>query len=204
MYGKRIQVGVNIPSCTQEEVLFTCAPECYAALVFCEIMNHDQVIMIRNLKRYCKYSGYLDSFQFEGFYPINHTFSAICMDAVYMDHYHPQSILHDFNKAYLGFSQTNGEYISTGHWECGEFGGDRTFKFLLQICAASASGAKLRYSTFHNDSLKAEFHHLLEQIVSKECTVGSLLSILFKHCAHTGKTVSEYVALELATGMSNA
>ena len=76
----------------------------------------------------------------------------------------PSNLKRELVKAYAGFSCVANKKISTGHWGCGAFNGDKQLKALIQIIAASVSSNTLifycrgdskffdRFSNFKNDS----------------------------------------------------
>ncbi len=159
-----------IPSATQEEVLFSCAPECFPTIFLTETLESDEIILIHGVYRYSLYSGYADTFQFNGYAPLPDTlnttttssnepfsFSVLVMDAAYSNHFQLPKIQTDINKALLAFwafahshSHSHSALnplqrvsISTGGWGCGAFGGDRTAKLLQQILALLVANGAL-------------------------------------------------------------
>eukprot|EP01100_Stratorugosa_tubuloviscum_P010887 TRINITY_DN474_c1_g4_i1.p1 TRINITY_DN474_c1_g4~~TRINITY_DN474_c1_g4_i1.p1 ORF type:complete len:816 (+),score=338.17 TRINITY_DN474_c1_g4_i1:42-2489(+) len=177
--NKRLQIWEMIGSATQEEILFSCCPDAMIAMVVCDVIKKDEVIIIENVVRYSEYSGYANSFKFTGFYDrcVNKQFNILAADAVFKQHWQPQSILRDINKAYIGFSyfaQLN-QSIATGHWGCGAFGGNKLSKFLQQICAASLAHATLDYSTFKENENSTFFNSIFNQLISKRVKISDLV-----------------------------
>ncbi|CEM08221.1 unnamed protein product [Vitrella brassicaformis CCMP3155] len=63
--------------------------------------------------------------------------------------------------------------IVTGRWGCGVFGGDKAFKFIQQLCAATAaSNVTLEYSTFHDAHTEKLFGELLSLMREHKVTVA--------------------------------
>ncbi|KXS15314.1 hypothetical protein M427DRAFT_155480 [Gonapodya prolifera JEL478] len=92
--NKRVHIHRIIASCTQEEVLFTACPESGG--------------LVRGVRRFCSYTGYMDTFQFVDVDPAERhpdPFTILIADACYSEHC------------------------------CGVFGGDKAHKFLQQIVA---------------------------------------------------------------------
>ena len=69
--------------------------------------------------------------------------------------------MREIRKAYAGFSNTNmyptnrprKSTVSTGNWGCGDFGGDKEIKFLIQWIAASLAKVKVLNFCTYNDGL---------------------------------------------------
>ncbi|KAI8839947.1 Poly glycohydrolase [Chytridium lagenaria] len=152
--NKRIHIHSIISSCTQEEVLFSCAPEAFLAMAICETLQDGEVVLVRNARRYTDYTGYLDTFRYNGFYggdtvpsPPPRLLDILVLDAVYRDHFSIHNTTRDMSKAFIAFKAMRGIPIVTGHWGCGIFGGNKVHKFLQQLCAASeAACERLDYS----------------------------------------------------------
>ncbi|KAI8910063.1 hypothetical protein DFJ77DRAFT_115607 [Powellomyces hirtus] len=129
--NRRIHIHCIIPSATQEEVLFSCCPEAFVSLILYDTLEDDEVAVIRNVRRYVRYSGYLDTFRCEGFFREGHTAvttqphtgiqtqsqsgslrsavsadrieTLLVADAVTGWHRQPRSVDRDLTKAYLVF-----------------------------------------------------------------------------------------------------
>jgi len=94
-----------------------CCPEFNVGMLFFGAMEHDCVILVRGVRRYSKYSGYLSSFRFVG--PMMSPPGCNCtgrepslsfpdqtiltMDAVFSNHFSEKSVARDVRKAVLGF-----------------------------------------------------------------------------------------------------
>jgi len=171
-----IHIGCIIPSLTQEEVLFSCAPEAFISMLINDRLRDRDVVVIKNVRRYCEYTGYLYSFRFTGFYKYS-IFNILVIDACYMQHFKRKNIDRDMNKAYLGFLLCNSK-ISTGHWGCGAFGGEKVSKFLQQLCAAVVANVDLDYSTFKDEDYKAKFNTILNTLKTNNINVSRVYEIL--------------------------
>lgn len=184
--NKYIHSGFIIASLTQEEVLFSCCPETFLSMMFCQKLEENEVIIVRGVKRFSKYSGFRNSFKWEGFYdhPERATQNIIIMDASEAKdvQFKPSTIIRDLNKAYLGFSSCLGT-ISTGGWGTGAFGGDKTLKFLQQLCAYSVIKSngldiKMTYSCFGDASGFDQLNAIFSALIEKKLTVGALVKLM--------------------------
>jgi len=183
--NRNLHLGAIIPSMTQEEILFSCCPECFVGILFCEKFRKDEVMVISGVKRYSTYSGFGSTFRYCGFEKKNEKIhNILVMDASRYARYQFQSkvMQRDLNKAYTVFKLCGGK-ISTGHWGCGVFCGDKTLKFLQQLCAAATSGTILDYSTFSDEECFTKFQQLLEHCINNNVTVG----LIFQLCKNMGK-----------------
>jgi hypothetical protein len=174
--NRDLQIHMNIPSCTQEEILFSCAPACFIGLLICERMSDAEVITIRHVRRVAKYTGYLDTFRFAGMYEHpNERFDVVAADACVFSHFATAQIVRDLNKGVNAFSVSGGA-ISSGAWGCGAFGGDFAAK-TVQMLAASAVTDTFLFLSAMNERL-ADAQQLLDAAVDAELTVGDCARLL--------------------------
>ena len=179
--NRQIHIGRVIPSHTQEEILFSCAPEAFVPLLFVETFLNNEVVHIQNVQRYCEYSGYQESFRFEG--PWNHSdrFDILVMDAVEGNHFDPTAIMRDIKKAYLGFSTVEPmKRIVTAGWGSGIFKGDPLLKFLQQLCAAEMANVSLDYAFFKEKDLQLKCTYVYNLLTSKGVEVTDLIQFLLQ------------------------
>ena len=176
--NKKLQIHRLIPSCTQEEVLFSVASECLLSLLFIPILEASDAVVIRHVWRHCDYDGYLDSFTFKC--PLEELWleEVVAIDACTSNHF-AQSV-RDLKKCYAGFASVQSEIISTGKWGCGVFAGDTAHKFLQQLMCAQLCGKSLAYSSYRNQEELDRFQALLELIRERKPTYGWLLSAMTK------------------------
>ena len=149
--NKQLHIGCIIPSCTQEEVMFSVRPELFVALPLFECLKDDEVACVYNTKRLSEYKGYGGTFSFSGPCADDSIQDTIIIDAIvnrWESQFSPDGIQRDLQKAFMGF--VGHSVIATGHWGCGIFRGDKCLKFLQQAIAARQSKSVLRYSTFGN------------------------------------------------------
>eukprot|EP01126_Amoeba_proteus_P040499 TRINITY_DN4320_c0_g1_i4.p1 TRINITY_DN4320_c0_g1~~TRINITY_DN4320_c0_g1_i4.p1 ORF type:complete len:421 (+),score=105.92 TRINITY_DN4320_c0_g1_i4:1484-2746(+) len=180
--NKDLHIGTIISSLTQEEVLFSCCPECFVGLLFTEQFRSDEVMIISGVRRYSKYQGYQRTFQWTGFYPDLKFHDVVVIDANHRAKQFSSRILQrDLNKAWYSFLKCPSTIISTGHWGCGIFGGDKTLKFLQQLCAATLTMVTLDYSTFNDERCKEEFDLLLKTLDEGHVTIGELYQTMEKY-----------------------
>lgn len=173
--NRDLHIHSIIASLTQEEVLFSTCPELFPALLVCERMDDDEVIVLGGARRVCEYKGYLRSFRFTGYRDDRKVQEVLAADAVFYDHFTPASVTRDLNKVWLGFTSCRGRSISTGHWGCGVFGGNRVAKFLQQCCAAALADVSLDYSTFGDDDTARALGDLFATLSKSGATVGALV-----------------------------
>ena len=118
--------------------------------------------------------------------------NVLALDASNRLSFNPSTVIRDLNKAWVGFKHST-NVISTGHWGCGAFGGDETFKFLQQVCVATILDKKLEYSTFKSQEFKNDFNSLLEQISRKSKTVGDVIQALLAFNSHDTTSFRDYI-----------
>ena len=158
--NQRVHIHQVIASATQEEILFkyvvslscvsvipmtylatsidcsneySCCPELFIALLLYGILTDQESAVVRNVRRYTHYEGYLDSFRFTGIYgmeednahavPLSHSKDdlkmnrpslsivhpcVLVMDACYSDHFSTAHLQRDLNKGMLPFSAVLG------------------------------------------------------------------------------------------------
>ncbi|MCO5557670.1 hypothetical protein L7F22_011239 [Adiantum nelumboides] len=172
--NKALHIHKIIPSATQEEVLFSACPEAFPGILICDILKDREAIVIRNVRRLVKYKGYASTFKFEGLYTGVRLHDIVAADATNRMHFTKIMNERDLNKAYLAFSAASATKISTSHWGCGAFHGDKHHKFLQQVCASALAGVPLDYSTFGDSQIATSFKQLLGLIGSRNHTIGSV------------------------------
>lgn len=163
---------------TQEELILGTSPETCVIVLFNEVLETNEAVLITGAKRYGDYSGYGNGSRFIG--PSSQTWNwnerkILAIDAICW----PDRQLSDNTfdrelcKAWTGFQALKGSSISTGNWGCGAFGGNPRIKCLVQVMAASMAGVrKLDFYTFGEKGLSAELKSALQ--VMKGQTVGWL------------------------------
>lgn len=118
--NRQLHIGCIIPSFTQEEVLFAVAPDCYPALLIAETLDDNEAFVIRGLRRYVDYTGYLSTFTMTSLFRQRPSFATLAIDSVMVHHFDPRNIIRDLNKAYIGFKACKAEkQLSTASWGCG-------------------------------------------------------------------------------------
>jgi poly(ADP-ribose) glycohydrolase len=179
--NRQIHIGRVIPSHTQEEILFSCAPEAFVALLFVETLLNNEILLIQNVRRFCEYSGYQESFCFEGPWYNSDRFDILVMDAVEGNHFDPTAIMRDIKKAYLGFSTVGTmKRIVSGAWGSGLFKGDSLLKFLQQLCAAEMANVSLDYAFFKEKDLQLKCTYVYNLLTSKGVGVNDLVQFLLQ------------------------
>lgn len=196
--NKFLHIGKIIPSATQEEVLFSIRPECFVGLLFSEMLQANEAIVITGARRFNNYSGYLRTFQYKGLHDESsepNVPTIIAIDALVNSgnkQFNDDRIARDTNKAYLGFAGVQAPVpsttehltfssISTGQWGCGAFMGDPTLKCIQQILAAAQAGVThLHYSAFHDVALAEKLTVILHGLQKRGITVGELYQCLVR------------------------
>lgn len=188
-----------IPSATQEEILFSCCPEAFPAILVSEPMNDNEIILLKGCRRFCKYKGYGESFEFDGFYGGDKLEDILAIDAAMgpgIFQYQKNGFYRDYLKLLIGFDavvrSTKKQKVSTGHWGCGVFGNDKTCKFLQQWCAASVLGVEIKYSIYSGSSsddmrIYQNFQRLIQKISLSHCSVQTIFKWIFDYGENTPK-----------------
>ena len=140
--NKFIGGGVLGFGCVQEEIRFLICPEFIVSMLFTEVMQDNECVVITGAEMFSKYTGYSDTYKFDK----NHVdrtnrdclkrrmTQLVAMDAIpYYDdkrkQYQARKINRDIQKAFISFNSTNTKAtIATGNWGCGAFGGDPELK----------------------------------------------------------------------------
>jgi poly(ADP-ribose) glycohydrolase len=157
------------------------------AILVCETLQPDEVVILRGCERFVDYCGFSDSFQFVGPYSDSNPGciqDIMVMDACPGDYYTQKNIDQDLNKAWVAFAEVNKETIVTGKWGCGAFGGDPVVKLLQQLCAASIHVDKINwldYSTSGDHQLVAQLKDLAQQLERKRKTVADVYQMMVKY-----------------------
>lgn len=94
------------------------------------------------------------------------------------DSFSHQQMVRDLNKAWLGFSKCVTLPVSTGHWGCGAFGGNKTLKFLQQLCASSLAGTPLEYSTYRDTECKQWFQQIHATLLERSVSVKQVVEMI--------------------------
>eukprot|EP01112_Ceratiomyxa_fruticulosa_P019505 TRINITY_DN6397_c0_g1_i3.p1 TRINITY_DN6397_c0_g1~~TRINITY_DN6397_c0_g1_i3.p1 ORF type:complete len:423 (+),score=64.11 TRINITY_DN6397_c0_g1_i3:350-1618(+) len=178
--NKRLHIHSIIPSATQEEVLFSCCPEAFPGILFCETLLDDEAIIISGCRRFSKYKGYLFTFEFTGDIdpPAHPPQDIIVIDAVCHNHFNKAFQLRDLNKIYLGFKPVENTKISTGMFGCGIFRGDKSHKFLQQVCVATVANVELDFSSFKEEATARHFRQILQKIQQADLRIKEAYNIM--------------------------
>ena len=206
-----MQTGSIIPSATQEEILFSLRQEMLIAMMLCQRINENEIIIVRNVPRLFNSTGYSQNFRFSS--PLPSIMSLISnpentqnsqvfvRDASYEDHFLPCSYLKDMGKFFTackicknsGKEKIFNSSLSTGSWGCGAFGWDRTYKFMQQLLGAKITGIKLFYSCFMNEEYKKKTEILYNKISQKFNDTGELWRWMVEFKGKNAEEWKEYV-----------
>mmetsp|Transcript_108432 Transcript_108432/g.329631 ORF Transcript_108432/g.329631 Transcript_108432/m.329631 type:complete len:454 (-) Transcript_108432:116-1477(-) len=183
--------GCFIPSCTQEEILQVCCPEFNVGMLHQGMMLDFEVVVVHGVRRFSRYTGYGDGFQYAGAWSGSPSVQSILtIDATTKKHYAEESVLRDVRKAYLGFRGCS--MVSTGRWGCGAFGGSPPHKFAQQLVAASLAGCTLHFSTFGSPD---ECDVVLEAVAAARPSAAALLMATLAASSERRGFTSRLVAL---------
>jgi len=211
--------GVLRSGLVQEEIRFTICPELIAAMLFSEAMQDTEAISVIGVEQFSCYSGYGDSFRFEGRMKDStdrdtsgrRLSCLVAMDAIRFSgdkelQFRKDKVERELNKAFVAFGGWNrGEVrlpaVATGNWGCGAFGGDPRLKLLIQLMAASEAERDLAYFTFGDEELMLDGGKVWSKLVEDEITVGQLFGsvVSFYNSTKTkdGKELFEWVLGQL-------
>jgi poly(ADP-ribose) glycohydrolase len=169
-------IGFGITG-TQEEMLFGSSPELCISMLFCDTLEENEGISITGARRVSLFNGYGLNVTLKSFLPIDHQTwrnrIVIAIDALDLSDYvensfqkqiEPSNLKRELVKAYAGFSCVLNKNISTGHWGCGAFNGDKSVKALIQILAAIASSNKLIFYCRGDTQFFERFSNLKKDI----------------------------------------
>ncbi|CAF3257175.1 unnamed protein product [Rotaria socialis] len=185
--NKHIHIHRIIPSATQEEVLFSCCPEAFLSILACETLEDDEIVILRGCKRFVEYTGYADTFAYQGHYHEQNPAyiqDILVMDACFSGQFTRTHIDRDLAKAWAAFYKSKDEIIVTGNWGCGVFGGDLTFKFLQQLCAAMILGdhfKRLDYSVYNDEQLASNLKNYLAKMETNKKTIADIYQMMIEY-----------------------
>lgn len=151
--------GVLTKGCVQEEIQFLISPECIAARFFCEPLTAAEVLVMRGVERWSRYTGYGDTFQFAGDY-VDHcpvvgnqlVRVVVAFDALLFrgreSQTSPRNLARELNKAYAAFFAEADEgrpvrAMATSSWGCGTNArglGSSCLTCLVCSCAGAFGG----------------------------------------------------------------
>lgn len=188
--------GVLGWGCVQEEIRFIICPELIAACLLTEVLEKNEAIVITGVEQYCRYSGYSNTFRFEGDFvdttPRDNFGRRLCklvaIDAVKFRkkeiQYKKDLLTRELNKAFVGYHCPQSDMlvaVAGGNWGCGAYRGDPRLKCLLQLMAASLARRDLLYFTFGDEPLRDEVFQMYSTLTDKHVTIGSLYQILCQY-----------------------
>jgi hypothetical protein len=194
--NKQVQIGCIIPSATQEEIMFSIIPEAMLAVLVFERLSDDEAGLIHGARRFCNYTGYYDTFKYDGPCAPHDDGAGQPATIVVIDalenygnlQFEEDPFKRDVAKAFMAFRcvrkvrrspQTTNEgdlvpVIATGGWGCGIFRGDQTLKFVQQLIAASLAKCKLVYCTFGAQEREHSFKMIAHRLQSRNVTVAEV------------------------------
>ncbi|KAK2178363.1 hypothetical protein NP493_546g02053 [Ridgeia piscesae] len=189
--NKYIGGGVLGEGCVQEEIRFVICPELLVSLLFTEVLEKNEAVIITGSQRYSRYKGYATSFEWDGGYEDTiardnwgrHCTQVTAIDAINVKRdvdcqFEADSMLRELNKAYVGFydpyNQRHKTAVATGNWGCGAFGGDSRLKALIQLMAAAVAERDVCYFTYKDNKLTQDIYDIHQLITDRRLTVGDV------------------------------
>ncbi|XP_054711847.1 poly(ADP-ribose) glycohydrolase-like isoform X2 [Uloborus diversus] len=195
--NKFVGGGVLGQGCVQEEIRFIICPELIVSRLFVERLALTEALIITGVEQYNKYSGYSDSFKWEGNFedPVSRDkwgrkyTQVVAIDAKSFSdiaqQFEPSYIERELNKAYSGFYEyakpENLTAIATGNWGCGAFKGNPQMKFVIQLMAASQVGRSILYFTFGSKQLKEDLKNIYDFLSEKNLNIGDIWRLLMMY-----------------------
>ena len=199
--------GVLQDGNVQEELYFAVHPELYLSMLFCEVMDDNEAIVIVGAERVAEYSGYGSPAKFTKVHDdmrvldregrLNHHMVAIDARPYNWDSAQQFSLtetLRELNKARIGFNGDEHETpacrrpIVTGNWGCGMFCGDPQLKSLLQWIAATAAARDVVYMVHKDRRLTHQFEEIEEKY--RGTPANALLTAIWKVIETHGKSLN--------------
>lgn len=205
--------GVLGLGCVQEEILFLVHVEPIVSMLFTELLIESEALTIVGAMRFNLVTGYSKTFEWVGNMQDRPRLDSegrydrhiVAIDAVNFTgreriQFHPRQIQRELNKALIGFlgdpKETGKRMVATGRWGCGAFSGNDHLKFLIQWCAASATGRPLHYISWEPELISG-MSEVSASLTSKR--VSEVVQVLFRMPEAVGPSVFGYVLKALAS-----
>jgi len=198
--NKFVGGGVLGQGLVQEEIRFIICPELIASMLFTEVLEDNEVLVVHGAQQYSRYTGYSDTYRFNGRFIDTTEFdisnrrqtTIVAMDATRfntdMAQFKEAAIRRELNKAFVGFQSTQPasdrsclNAVATGNWGCGAFKGNPQLKLLIQLMAARVVGRKVCYFTFKDTALVRSGWEVYRLIVDHGVTVGDLYKLIIQY-----------------------
>ena len=214
------------PSGTQEELLLGISPQALpVGILNAEPLLDNESIIITGAKKHADYKDYgLDAF-YTGKnmqcwdWPSR---KIIAIDAIpfqdgtgdnrfmqMQEHLLKREII----KCFVGLQAAKGLGVSTGHWGCGAFGGDKEVKAIIQVIAASMADVKhMNFFAFGDEAFTEQFITMMDDLYNCDVRVSGLWNILLRESKILKQPVSfkdkydpdPYLFNKISTNLSKA
>ena len=192
------------PGGTQEELLLGVSPQALPiAILSAHRLRDNESIVITGAKKYANYRDYgLDAFYTRD--NAQHwewsSRKIIAIDAIpfeggtgenrYMQ-MQENLLKREINKCFVGLQAAKGLGVSTGHWGCGAFGGDKEIKAIIQVIAATMAEVKhLNFFAFGDNTFAEQFTNMLDDLYQHDVRVNRLWDILLNESKLAKEPVS--------------
>lgn len=185
-------IGYGITG-TQEEMIFGSSPELCIAMLFCDTLTDSEAICIIGARRVAFFDGYGLDIKVKSFLSLyNQNWSnrivlaidALCfsddIEESLKEQLEEKNLYRELLKAYNGFRLVGEtvKTISTGHWGCGCFNGDKYLKALIQLTAASLATTNLIFYSFHDFEFVTNFDKILTKLKNLNYKVARLWDLI--------------------------
>nr|KAI8765243.1 poly(ADP-ribose) glycohydrolase-like [Biomphalaria glabrata] len=217
--NKLVGGGVLGRGLVQEEIRFIICPEMIVSRLFTETLLDNEVLIMTGCERFCKYTGYSDTFKFAGNY-IDQTswdswgrrmIDVVAMDALVVrgnprDQFKLYPLKRELNKAYCAFHDDyrnselyqNAGYhpspVCTGNWGCGAFKGDKHLKAVIQMMAASYAGREIYYCTFGDAEFTRDLQLLHIMLRKYNIKISKMMMWISEYEeSHSRQTLFEFI-----------
>ena len=181
--------GVTGNGMRSEPALFAKCPEALIGLLLCEKMEYNESILMKGTRLLATHDGYAKDLKFgEKSMDMTNFGGLLLVDA--LDFRKPgapkqwseEGIGRELTKLHAGFQLCSpSDSISTSHWGCGVFDGNKNLKFLLQLMAASQvrgilNGPDPRISFFatEDELTRRPFNNFFCESGIRPMTVGQI------------------------------
>ena len=188
---------------TQEELMLGTSSESCVIVLFNEVLDPHEAVLMVGAKKYGDFTGYGQQARYTGPFLGLWDWQSrkiIAIDAICgpRDQLGDLTMRRELKKAWTGFQAGAGECLSTGHWGCGAFGGDQGVKCLVQVMAASMAGVrKLDFYSFGDQKFYDKFTEAMKAAKDREVGwVWDRIVLFRKKKDIEAQSLLDYIAAE--------
>ena len=214
------------PGGTQEELLLGISPQALpVGILNADPLFDSEAIVITGAKKFANYTDYgLDAF-YIGKNVQDWDWSSrkiIAIDAIFFEEgigdnrflqMNENLLKREVYKCLVGMQAAKGLGVSTGHWGCGAFGGDKEIKAIIQVLAASVAEVKhLNFFAFGDKTFAEQFTTMMDCLYKCDIRVNVLWDILLNESKRLKKPKSfkdkydpdPYLFNKISSNLSNS